>query len=81
MPVRFNAPRGTKDILPDEITEWRFIEETFRAWCARYGYREIRTPAFEDLGLFERTAGRNFRHRAKADVCRHSLRVAPSRRR
>ncbi|MFA0767605.1 MAG: hypothetical protein OXFUSZZB_000933 [Candidatus Fervidibacter sp.] len=57
MPVRFKAPRGTKDILPDEIAEWRFVEETFRAWCARYGYREIRTPAFEDLGLFERTAG------------------------
>lgn len=57
MPVRFKAPRGTKDILPDEISEWQFVEETFRKWCARYGYREIRTPAFEDVGLFERTAG------------------------
>ncbi len=57
MAVKFKAPRGTKDILPDDIAEWRLIEETFRQCCARYGYREIRTPAFEDLGLFERTAG------------------------
>lgn len=57
MAVKFKAPRGTKDILPDDIPEWRLIEETFRDWCARYGYREIRTPAFEDLRLFERTAG------------------------
>ena len=57
MALKFKAPRGTKDILPEEITEWLLVEETFRQWCARYGYREIRTPAFEDLGLFERTVG------------------------
>jgi len=57
MAVKFRAPRGTKDILPDEIDEWRLVEETFRQWCARYGYREIRTPTFEDMGLFERTVG------------------------
>ncbi len=57
MAIRFKAPRGTKDILPEEIAEWRLVEETFRQWCARYGYREIRTPAFEDIGLFERTVG------------------------
>ncbi|GBC98947.1 Histidine--tRNA ligase [bacterium HR17] len=57
MATKFKAPRGTKDILPDEIAAWRFVEETFRALCACYGYREIRTPTFEDIGLFERTAG------------------------
>ncbi|MGQ9727427.1 MAG: ATP phosphoribosyltransferase regulatory subunit, partial [Candidatus Fervidibacter sp.] len=57
MAVKFKAPRGTKDILPDDIAEWRSVEENFRQCCARYGYREIRTPAFEDFGLFERTAG------------------------
>ncbi|MFN3421939.1 MAG: histidine--tRNA ligase [Armatimonadota bacterium] len=57
MAVKFRAPRGTKDILPDDIAEWRLVEETFRQWCARYGYREIRTPTFEDMGLFERTVG------------------------
>ncbi|MGQ9463276.1 MAG: histidine--tRNA ligase [Candidatus Fervidibacter sp.] len=57
MAVKFKAPRGTKDILPDDIAEWRSVEENFRQCCARYGYREIRTPAFEDFSLFERTAG------------------------
>ncbi len=57
MTVKFRAPRGTKDILPDDIAEWRLVEETFRQWCTRYGYREIRTPTFEDMGLFERTVG------------------------
>lgn len=57
MAIKFRAPRGTKDILPDDIAEWRLVEETFRQWCTRYGYREIRTPTFEDMGLFERTVG------------------------
>lgn len=57
MATKFRAPRGTKDILPDEIAQWRLVEETFRDWCSRYGYREIRTPTFEHRGLFERTVG------------------------
>lgn len=57
MPVKFRMPRGTKDILPDEVGEWRLVEDAFRDWCSRYGYSEIRTPTFEDLGLFERTVG------------------------
>ncbi len=57
MAIKFKAPRGTKDVLPDEIAQWRLVEETFRHWCTRYGYREIRTPTFENRGLFERTVG------------------------
>ena len=53
----FQAPRGTHDILPQDIARWRFVEETFRALCARYGYGEIRTPLFEHTELFARTAG------------------------
>ncbi|MCS7254095.1 MAG: histidine--tRNA ligase [Armatimonadota bacterium] len=55
--AKYKAPRGTKDVLPDEIPEWRFVEETFRHVCSLYGYREIRTPAFEETELFVRTAG------------------------
>ncbi len=55
--TKYKAPRGTKDVLPDEIPEWRFVEETFRHVCSLYGYREIRTPAFEETELFVRTAG------------------------
>jgi histidyl-tRNA synthetase len=53
----FQSPRGTHDILPSQISQWRFVEEVFRDVCARYNYSEIRTPLFEATELFARTAG------------------------
>lgn len=55
--MRYQVPRGTHDILPTDIDEWLVIEKEFRNVCARYGYREIRTPEFEATDLFVRTAG------------------------
>ncbi|MCS6859144.1 MAG: histidine--tRNA ligase [Abditibacteriales bacterium] len=55
--MRYQAPRGTHDVLPSEVPNWRFVEETFRELCARYGYQEIRTPVFEVTELFARTSG------------------------
>jgi histidyl-tRNA synthetase len=55
-PERFQAPRGTHDVLPTDAAWWsalRTIEETL----ARYGWGRIQTPGFEDTGLFARTAG------------------------
>ena len=52
-----NAPKGTKDILPDQIYKWQFVEERFRKICKEYGYREIRTPMFEHTELFQRGVG------------------------
>jgi hypothetical protein len=53
----FQSPRGTHDILPSQIAEWRFVEEAFREVCARYNYSEIRTPLFEQTELFTRATG------------------------
>ncbi|MCS7223408.1 MAG: histidine--tRNA ligase [Armatimonadetes bacterium] len=53
----FRRPRGTQDILPDQVSRWRTVEEKFRHWCGLYGYWEVRTPAFESRALFERTVG------------------------
>jgi histidyl-tRNA synthetase len=53
----FQSPRGTHDILPSQIAEWRFVEEAFREVCARYNYQEIRTPLFETTELFTRATG------------------------
>ncbi len=39
------------------MPDWRLVEETFRALCARYGFGEIRTPMFEQTELFARAAG------------------------
>ncbi|MHB8635265.1 MAG: histidine--tRNA ligase [Fimbriimonadaceae bacterium] len=55
--MRFQAPRGTEDILPAESHRWVALESTFRAVAGSFGYAEIRTPTFEDTALFARTAG------------------------
>ena len=52
-----NAPRGTKDILPDQTGNWQAIERTIRKVCGQYGYDEIRTPIFEHTELFQRGIG------------------------
>ncbi len=55
--MRFQAPRGTEDVLPDEASRWLRLETQFRELTRRYGYGELRTPTFEDTSLFLRTAG------------------------
>jgi len=51
------APRGTKDMLPEEAYKWHYIEEVFAGICERYGFREMRTPVFEHTELFTRGVG------------------------
>lgn len=52
-----NAPRGTKDILPEQVLNWLYIENKIREICRNYGYEEIRTPTFEHTELFQRGIG------------------------
>lgn len=51
------APRGTKDVIPSDVYKWTFVEDMFREICEKFGYREIRTPAFEHTELFKRGVG------------------------
>ncbi|MGB6829864.1 MAG: histidine--tRNA ligase [Terracidiphilus sp.] len=51
------AVRGTRDLLPPETALWNRIETSARAVFARYNFGEIRTPVFEDTGLFARGVG------------------------
>jgi len=51
------AVRGTRDLLPSETELWNRIEATARRVFARYHFGEIRTPIFEDTGLFARGVG------------------------
>ncbi len=55
--MRFQAPRGTEDVLPEASHAWQRLESTFRSHVAKYGYEEIRTPTFEETELFLRSAG------------------------
>ena len=52
-----NAPKGTKDAMPDQVYKWHYIEEKFAQICRRYGFKEIRTPVFEHTELFQRGVG------------------------
>src|SRR5580698_6199249 len=51
------AVRGTRDLLPPETGLWNRIEATARSVFERYNFGEIRTPVFEDTGLFARGVG------------------------
>jgi len=57
MSLKHQAPRGTRDLLPDDLDRWQWVEARAREVLGRYGYREIRTPMFEDYELFARTSG------------------------
>ncbi len=48
---------GTRDLLPDEVARWQFVEEKARHLFARYGFHEIRTPILEATELFARGIG------------------------
>ena len=54
---KFQAPRGTRDILPAEMVTWRRLEDKARELAGLYGYQPIETPMFEDSAVFERGIG------------------------
>jgi histidyl-tRNA synthetase len=49
--------KGALDILPEESGKWQALEAVARDVLDRYGYGEIRTPAFERTELFVRGIG------------------------
>ena len=55
--MAIKAPRGTRDILPEEAPYFQFMEDTARRVFGLYGYEEIRTPIFESTDLFTRSIG------------------------
>jgi len=52
-----SAPKGTKDVLPNQVYKWHHVEKAFAEICRRYGFKEIRTPVFEHTELFARGVG------------------------
>jgi histidyl-tRNA synthetase len=67
------AVKGTHDILPDEIAAWHRIERVAHGLFRRYGYREIRTPVFEETELFARGIG------AETDIVSKEMYTFPDR--
>jgi histidyl-tRNA synthetase len=56
-PSRFQAIRGTRDILPPDSALWNRAEQTAHEVFATYGFGEIRLPVFESTELFARSIG------------------------
>ncbi|MDY0391540.1 MAG: histidine--tRNA ligase [Desulfobulbus oligotrophicus] len=55
--MKIQAINGFKDILPDTIDRWQYIEQRARDIFARFGLQEIRVPILEKTELFVRSIG------------------------
>lgn len=55
--MKYQRPKGTADILPDEAVAWSYIETTAKKLFDNYRFHEIRTPIFENFEVFSRSAG------------------------
>jgi histidyl-tRNA synthetase len=51
------APRGVRDILPDESWKWAYVLNVVAGTMADFGYSEIHLPVFEHTELFARGVG------------------------
>src|SRR5689334_21197140 len=68
----FRAPRGTRDLLPEDRAVFDRLQAAGTALATRYGYRPIETPMFEQAAVFERGIG------SVTDVVEKELfRIAP----
>jgi histidyl-tRNA synthetase len=54
---KFQAPRGTRDLLPQERAVFLRLEDSARDLATRYGYQPIETPMFEASAVYERGVG------------------------
>jgi histidyl-tRNA synthetase len=54
---KIQIPKGTKDVLPDQVYLWHHVEQIIRDTTRHFGFSEIRFPAFEHTELFLRGVG------------------------
>ena len=54
---KFQAIRGTRDLLPPETALWNSVEQTAHQVFSTFGFGEIRPPIFEPTELFARAVG------------------------
>lgn len=51
---RFQALKGTQDILPPQSARWERLLATFAQVVERAGYGLLTSPMFEEIGVFQR---------------------------
>ncbi|HCL79011.1 MAG TPA: histidine--tRNA ligase, partial [Synergistaceae bacterium] len=52
-----SAPKGVRDILPDESWKWAYIFRVVQETALNFGYSEVHLPLFEHTELFARGIG------------------------
>ncbi|MDI6739077.1 MAG: histidine--tRNA ligase [Candidatus Edwardsbacteria bacterium] len=55
--MKYQAIKGTYDVMPAEAPAWKFLETVIRRQALAFGFREIRTPVFEETALFVKGTG------------------------
>lgn len=53
----FQAPTGTRDFYPAELSRLRYIQNAWRQTAINHGFDEIDGPTFEHLELYEKKSG------------------------
>lgn len=53
----YRAPKGTRDVLPEQSYRWQYLEALIRDIVKKYGFLEARTPVIEHTELFLRGVG------------------------
>ncbi|CAN5556990.1 MAG: histidine--tRNA ligase [Actinomycetota bacterium] len=62
----YRGPKGTYDVFPGDATRqepherpdlWEWFSEISRDHFRRYNFHEVRTPDFEEAGLYRRSSG------------------------
>ncbi|RYZ64319.1 MAG: histidine--tRNA ligase, partial [Proteobacteria bacterium] len=49
--------RGTRDLLPNDLRQFREVSEIARKTSLLYGFEEIETPILESASVFKRSLG------------------------
>ena len=52
-----NRPKGTKDVVPQEVYKWQYVEKLAQDCLKNRNFKEVRTPTFEHTDLFVRGVG------------------------
>ena len=55
--LNIQRPTGTKDVVPSQMYKWNTVEGLVKSHAEAFGFKEIRIPTFEDIGLFVRSVG------------------------
>jgi len=56
-PTKFQAPKGTSDILPEDQRYWERVRGIIKQLAYAYGFSFIETPILEDAQLFVKGTG------------------------